>query len=165
MSLTQSEWTEESVNGFLVLTCTVHQTSTEYDAYTLKTPANTVDGTRPWRLSHTSSAAPESGAMPVEIWIGYDDNFAISLQHTSIIAASGAKYKQINDEGQGAVLDVEYSYLIDPNLGVADIVTLTNIAKGYKVNVPAAPYYAFNFAGTTVLVDDVTTTWKVTQKL
>ncbi|KKM58098.1 hypothetical protein LCGC14_1549920, partial [marine sediment metagenome] len=158
MSLTQSEWTKESVNGFLVLTCTVLQTSTETDAYTLKTPANTVDGTRPWRLSHTSSAAPETGALPVDIWIGYDDDFALSGQDTSLVAASGAFYKSINDEGQGAVLDVEYSYLIDPNLGIADIVALTDIGKGYKVNVPAAPYYAFNFDGTSVLADAVTTT-------
>lgn len=165
MSLTQSEWTKESVNGFLVLTCTVLQTSTETDAYTLKTPANTVDGTRPWRLSHTSSAAPETGALPVDIWIGYDDDFALSGQDTSLVAASGAFYKSINDEGQGAVLDVEYSYLIDPNLGIADIVALTDIGKGYKVNVPAAPYYAFNFDGTSVLADAVTTTWKITQKL
>ncbi len=165
MSLTQSAWTEETVNGFLVLTCTVLQTSTETDAYTLKTPANTVDGTRPWRLSHTSSAAPETGAMPVDIWIGYDDDFALSGQDTSLVAASGAFYKSINDEGQGAILDVEYSYLIDPNLGITDVVTVAAIASGYKVNVPAAPYYAFNFDGTSVLADAVTTTWKITQKL
>lgn len=165
MSLTQSAWVDESANGFLVLTCTVHQTSSETDAYTLKTPANTVDGTRPWRLSHTSDKAPETGALPVDIWIGYADNFVLSGQGASVVAASGAWYMQINDQGEGAGLDVEYSYLIDPNLGIADVVTVSAIASGYKVNVPASPYYAFNFNGGSALSDDCTTTWKITQKL
>lgn len=164
MSLTQSEWTTLTANGFLVMTCTVHHTNSEQDAYTLKTPANTVDGSRPWRLSHTSDKAPETGAMPVDIWIGYSDNFLLD-EDNPVIATAGALYKQINTEGQGAVLDVEYSYLIDPNLGVADVVTIGTAANGYKVNVPAVPYYAFAFNSASALSDDCTTTWKITQKV
>ncbi len=168
MSLTKGAWTDESANGFLVLTCTVLHTSSETDAYTLKTPARTLDGTRPWTLSHTSNTAPETGALPVDIWLGYADNFALSGQGASVVATGGGLYKEINDEGQAAVTaagsSLEYSYLIDPNLGEADVVTVAAIASGFKCNIPAAPYYAFNFNGGSALEDACTTTWKIVQK-
>ena len=43
MALTQGEWTATTVNGRLVLECDVVQgtTTIDYDAWTLKTPANT----------------------------------------------------------------------------------------------------------------------------
>ncbi len=167
MSLTQSEWTDESANGMMVITCTVLSGASDTDAYTLKTPARTVDGSRPFTVYHSATATPFGSALPVDVWIGYDDNFALSGQGASVVATSGGFYKEINDEGQAAIntagSQLEYSYLIDCNLGEADVVTVSAIASGYKVNVPAAPYYVFNLNAATAL-NEVTTTWKIVQK-
>jgi hypothetical protein len=163
MSLTQGAWSNKTVNGFMVGTCTVVQTASETDAYTLKVPAGYIDGTKPWTLIHSAAATPDGQALPVDIWIGYDDDFALSGQGASVVATNGAMYKQINDDCVLAVTTVEYAYHIHPNLGVADVVTVAAIATGYKVNIPAAPYYAFNLDGGSALAA-TTTTWVVVQK-
>ena len=162
MALTQSAWTDRSANGKLVLECTVVHTASETDAYTLKTPQGTIDGTRPWNVSYKAAITADGGAIPVDIWIGYRNNFALSGQGASVVATNGAFYKQINDDGVLAVTPLAYSHLIDPNLGEADVVTVVAIATGYKVNVPAAPYYAFNLNGGSALIG-TTVTWRIVQ--
>lgn len=166
MALTQSVWTDHSANGKLVLECTVVQTITETDSYTLKTPANTVDGTRPWTLFLEAAATPDGEALPVDIWIGYEDNFALSGQGASLVATNGAMYTEILDDCVLAVTPQVYSFLIDPNLGEADVVAVANIAYGFKVNIPAAPYYAFNLDGNTAganVLAATTITWRIVQ--
>ena len=162
MSLTQSAWTDHSANGKLILKCTVVQTTSEKDSYTLKTPANTIDGSRPWNLFLETSATPDGEALPVDIWIGYDDDFVISGNSTAVVAVNGAMYKQLLDDCVLAVTPLPYSFLIDPNLGVADVVTVAAIASGFKANVPAAPYYAFNLDGGSTLAA-ATITWRIVQ--
>lgn len=163
MGLTQSAWTTKTVNGFLVMSCTVKHT-TDSDAYTLKTPAGTVDGTKPFTVFQSASATEDGEAMPVDIWIGYDDDFALSGQGASVVATNGAMYAEINDDALLAVTTIEFAYHIHPNLGVADVVTGTNDPVGYKVNVPASPYYAFNIDGGSALNTGITATWVVVQK-
>ncbi len=164
MGLTQSAWDDQSVNGLLVLTCTVLQTSTETDAYTLKTPAKTIDGTKPWSLYYWASATADGQALPVDIWLGYEDNFALSGQGASVVATSGAFYKQILDDGVLAIVNFEYGHLFDPNLHKADVVTVAAIASGFKANIPAAPYYAFNINGGSTLNNAITMNWRIVQK-
>ncbi len=164
MSLTQSAWTDSSVNGLLILTCTVLQTSTETDAYTLKTPARTIDGTIPWNLFYWASATADGEAMPIDIWLGYEDNFALSGQGASLVAVNGGMYKQILDDGVLAIVNFEYGHLFDPNLRKADVVTVAAIASGYKANIPAAPYYAFNIDGGSTLNDSITMNWRIVQQ-
>ncbi len=164
MGLTQSAWAESSVNGLLVLTCTVLQTSTETDAYTLKTPARTIDGTRPWELYYWASATADGEAMPIDIWLGYEDNFVLSGQGASVVATNGGMYKQIIDDGVLAIVNFEYGHHFDPNLGVADVVAAASIASGLKANIPAAPYYAFNIDGGGTLNDAITVNWRIVQK-
>ena len=163
MALTQSAWDDNSVNGLLVLTCTVVHTTAETDAYTLKTPKNTIDGTRPWDLFYFADITADGGALPLDIWLGYEDDFALSGQGGSVVAASGAMYKQFMDDGRLAVVNAEHGFLIDPNLRDADVVTIGAIASGLKVNIPAAPYYAFNIDGGSALIA-TTMNWRIVQK-
>lgn len=162
MGLTQGAWTDHSANGKMVLECDIVQTTGETDSYTLKTPVKTVDGTRPWTLFVEAAATPDGQALPVDIWLGYEDNFALSGQGASVVAANGAMYKQVLDDCVAAVTPLAYSILIDPNLGEADVVTAAAIASGFKVCVPAAPYYAFNLDGGSTLAA-TTITWRIVQ--
>ena len=149
MSLTQSAWTESSVNGMLKATCTVAATTAENDAYTLKTP-KALDPTKPWTLIVETSAASDGAALPLDLWVGYSDSFALSGNSTTVAATDGINYKQITD-------DIGYSaassacFYFDPNQAVADVVAIADIATGYKVKVPIAPYYAFNLDGSSTL--------------
>lgn len=163
MGLTQSAWTESSVNGLLVLTCTVVATTSETDSYTLKTPARTIDGTMPWNLYYWAAVTPDGQALPIDIWLGYEDNFALSGQGASVVAVNGGMYKQILDDCRTAIINYEHGHLLDPNLRKADVVTIAAIASGLKCNIPAAPYYAFNLDGGSALVA-TTMNWRIVQQ-
>ena len=163
MAIVQSVWTEATVNGHLVLTCTVLADATLKDAYTLKTPANTIDGSRPFTVFQYADGTPDATVLPVQIWVGYASDFALTGDDATLAATSGSMYKQINNDCVLAVTTTVYSYLIHPNLGVADVVTVAAIATGYKVNVPPSPYYALCLNGGSTLAAQ-TTTWKIVQK-
>lgn len=162
MALTQSAWTDVSANGQMILECTVAQTTGETDAYTLKTPKGKLDSTRPWNLFVEAAATPDGQALPVDVWVGYEDNFVLSGQGANVVATNGARYKQITDDAVLAVTPLAHSFLIDPNLRDADVVTVAAIASGYKSNIPAAPYYAFNLNGGSALAA-TTVTWRIVQ--
>lgn len=150
MALTQSAWTDASANGKFVATCTVAATTSENDAYTLKTPKGLkVD--QPWTLIVKTSAASDGAAVPLDLWVGYSDNFVLSGNDSTVAATDGVNYKQITD-------DIGYSaassacFFFDPQQAVADVVTIAAIATGYKVKIPIAPYYAFNLDGGSTLL-------------
>ena len=161
MALTQGSWTEKTENGYKVLTCTVTATASENDAYTLKTP-NSLDTTKPWYLALTFSGTPDGSALPVEIWTGFSDSFAISGDGGAITATDGGKYKTIFDDCVLAVSGLNYFWLMDPDLAVADVVTVAAVATGPKVKIPKVPYYAFNLNGASTLAAE-TATWKIIQ--
>lgn len=165
MALTQSAWTNKTVNGFLVLTCTVTATTDEKNGYTLKTPANMLDGRRPFTVFLQCDADPDATENPmVKIGIGYADNFTMGPTTGALAVVSGSTYKQLLDDCGAAVDPTTYSFLIHPDLGVADVVLLSAIASGFKANVPPAPYYALNLASATKL-DAHVATWTIVQKL
>lgn len=150
MALTQSQWTEKTVNNRNVISCTVVATASENDAYTLKTPKS-LDPTKPWTLFYKAAATPDGQALPLDIWIGYDKDFVLSGDGSSVVATSGAKFKQVFDDVVLAVDTLIYAITFDPNLPVADVVTAVAIATGPKVKIPVAPYYAFNLNGGSTL--------------
>jgi hypothetical protein len=160
MALTQSEWSVKTVNKHLVMSCTVAATTAEYDAYTLKTPKD-LDPTKPWILSVVTSATPDGSALPLDLWVGYADDFALTTEPVS--ATSGYQFKSIFDDIVLAVTPIEYCFYMDPESPVADVVTVAAIASGPKVRVPVAPYYIFNLDGTSTL-NAHTATWTIVQK-
>lgn len=166
MALTQSAWTVSSLGEgekkTLVASCTVTATTAENDAYTLKTPTQ-LDPRKPWILGLVTSATPDGQALPVDLWVGYSDSFALSGDGANVVATgTGAKYKQIMDDVVLAVTPLMYVWQMDPDLAVADVVTVAAIATGLKIKVPVAPYYAFNLNGGSTLAA-ATATWVIIQ--
>ena len=53
---------------------------------------------------------------------------------------------------------------MDPDLAVADVVTVAAITTGLKVKIPKAPYYAFNCDGGGTL-NATTATWRIVQSV
>lgn len=149
MALTQSDWTEKDVNGVYVASCTVVSTTAENDAYTKRTPKG-LDPSKPWMMLYKASGTPDGQALPMDLWVGFNDNFALSGDGANVVATNGAEYKSIFDDVVLAV-NKYYAFAFDPNLGVADVVTVAAIATGPKVKVPVAPYYAFNLDGGSTL--------------
>ena len=163
MALTQSAWSETYVNGLYKASCTVASTTAENDAYTLKTPAN-LETDKPWTLFYSASATPDGQALPLDLWIGYSDSFALSGDGANVVATgTGSNYKSIMDDVVLAVSPIAYSFAFDPDQAVADVVTVAAIATGLKVKVPIAPYYAFNLDGGSTLAA-ATHTFIIVQK-
>lgn len=166
MALTQGAWTVstlgEGAKKTLIASCTVTATTAENDAYTLKTPAQ-LNPTKPWMLGLVCAATPDGQALPVDLWVGYSDSFALSGDGASVVATgTGAKFKQIMDDVVLAVSPLMYVWNMVPNLAVADVVTVAAIATGLKISVPVAPYYAFNLNGGSTLAA-TTATWVIFQ--
>lgn len=157
MSVTSNVWAKTTVNGFMVLTSTFASDAALYDTFTLKTPAGSVDGTRPFCMFLSAAATLDaSDAVPLEVWVGYNDDFALSGEQ-DMSATNGAFFKTLTDDCKLAVTTVQHIFLIHPNLVVADVVTVGAILTGYKVNVPAAPYYVIAIDGTTAISADLIT--------
>ena len=151
MALTQSEWVAKpSVNGKSVWECTVASTTSENDAYTKKTPAN-LDLSRPFTLFYSAAATPDGSALPLDLWIGFGSDFALSGDGANVVATNGANYKTIMDDVVLAVTTNKYAWVFEPNMLVADVVTVAAIATGLKVRTPNACYLAFNLDGASTL--------------
>ena len=164
MALTQGSWTKTASNGYNKWECTVAHTNSENDAYTVKTPSQ-LDGNRPWHMAMSASATADGAALPLDIWLGYNDSFALSGNDAAVTAGTnGYKLKQICDDCVLAVTTLKYSFMFDPELPVADVTTVAAIANGFKARIPAAPYYAFNLNGADTLNNSITTTWTIYQK-
>ena len=163
MALTQGAWSEDWVADIYKATCAVVSTTGENDAYTLKTPAN-LDGSKEWTLFYQASGTPDGSALPLEVFVGFTDNFVVTGDAGTIGATDGSVFKDIFDDVVLAVAPLIYSWKMSPNLGVADVVTVAAIASGAKVNMPVAPYYAFNLNGASTLAA-VTHTFTITQKI
>ena len=165
MALTQSSWVKSTSNGYHKWESTVLQTSSENDAYTLKTPKE-LDGSKQWSMTMSASATADGAALKMDLWAGYNDDFALSGNDTAVTAGTnGFEVKQICDDCVLAVSTLKYSWIFDPELPVADVVTVAAIANGFKVRTPIAPYYAFNLDGGGTLNNAITVTWTLFQKI
>lgn len=145
MALTQGTWTTKSIGNHVHMMCNVAFTTAENDAYTLKTPA-ALDPKRPWTLIVTPAATADGSALPLDLWIGTDTDFALSGDGASVVATSGAEYKNICDDVSAATGRV---ISMDPEGRLADVTAIAT--GGLKIKVPIAPYYAFNLDGSTTL--------------
>ena len=163
MALTQGAWGETFVNGLYKATCAVVSTTAENDAYTLKTPTN-LDSSKEWTLFYQASGTPDGSALPLEIFTGFTDDFVVTGDGATIGATDGGSFAEIMDDVVLAVAPLIYSWKLDPDLTVADVVTVAAIATGLKVKIPVAPYYALNLNGASTLAA-VTHTFTIVQKL
>ncbi len=141
--LTSGAWTDKVVNGRLVLECDLTQVAaTVEDGYTLKTPANRLDTTKSWILFvNTTPTAVDTGAVPVDLWAGWADAFALT--------GANAPTATYGAEVAAAVLtDVQAKVnatIVDPNY--TGTVVAGNVTVGGHVNAGTAPYYIINLDG------------------
>jgi hypothetical protein len=165
MALTQGSWVKSTSNGYHKWECTVAHTNSENDAYTLKTPKE-LDGSKQWAMSMSASATADGAALPLDLWAGFNDDFALSGNDAAVTAGTnGFEVKQICDDCVLAVSTLKYNFIFDPELPVADVTTVAAIANGFKVRTPIAPYYAFNLDGGGTLNNSITTTWTIFQEI
>ena len=152
MALTQGSWNiqKSSDKGTSIWKCNVAFTTAENDAYTLKTPKE-LDTTKAWTLLISAAATPDGQALPVDLWGGYNSSFALSGDGANVVAASGFKIKEVLNDAVLAVTPLVYQITFDPNLPVADVVTVAAIGSGLKVRIPILPYYAINLNGGSTL--------------
>ena len=152
MALTQGAWTTQlsGDSGFYVTKCNVAFTTAENDAYTLKTP-RLLDTTKQWTMLLACAATPDGSALPLDIWGGYGDSFALSGDGATVAATNGVLIKQVFDDVVLAVSPLIYQFTFDPDLPVADVVTVSAIATGPKIRIPIMPHYAFNLDGASTL--------------
>ena len=165
MAMTQNDWvTADSTDGFNKWTCTIVTGGTDLnDVYTKKTPAE-LDGSRQWYMQVSASGTPDGSALPLDMWVGYNDSFAISGDDGTVTAGdNGGKFKQISDDIVLAVTTLKHTFVMDPNRTLADIDLVANILDGYHIKTPDAPYYAFNCNGASTLAS-VTMTFTVAQR-
>ncbi len=152
MALTQGAWATQVTNdnGVYITKCNVAFTVAENDAYTLKTP-NLLDTSKAWTLLIVAAATPDAVALPVDLWGGYGDSFALSGDGATVAATNGVKIKQVLDDCVLAVTPLVYQITLDPNLPVADVVTVAAINSGLKARIPVFPHYAINLNGGSTL--------------
>lgn len=165
MALTQGAWIPQVTNNgkFQVYKCNVAFTTAENDAYTLKTPKS-LDTSKPWQMLMSFSATPDGQALPVDLWGGFSDTFALSGDGANVVATNGVKIKQIMDDVVLAVTPLIYTFTFDPDLPVADVVTVAAIGSGLKVRIPVFPYYAINLNGGSTLAAQNVNIWIIQRK-
>lgn len=156
MGLTPTNWTIDEVNGHLVLECSVAAASVS-DSYTKKTPARTLDPTKPWILMvNTAGTTLVTGTVLVDIWAGYDDDFALTGDTTAVVATSGGEVASaVMDDVQAEMLTT----IVDPNYTGTAVQAATNVVG--IVNAGTAPYYVIHLDGSSL--DSATCLFKIIQ--
>ncbi len=154
MALTQGAWVEKTINGVYVAYCDVTATIAEHKSATLKTPLG-LDTSRDFLLVVNTAAATLDGAtLPVDIYAGYSDSFALSVTTSTLTVTDG--YLLSPD----VIADVKATagnVVVDPNLNeIAD-------AAGVVVRGADVPYYGFVLDGAGAL-NAATCRWLICQK-
>lgn len=147
MALTQGAWSSKSVNGKAVFECDVVQTTAENDAYTLKTPKE-LDTSRAFILMvNTGNVTLDGSALPVDIYAGYADDFAVTGDGATMGATSGGLVAaDVIDD----VKSVVNSIIIDPNYNAAKVASTLAGVRGV-INAGTPPYFAFSLDGASTL--------------
>lgn len=161
MALTQGEWIQQigGDSNLQIWKANVAYTTGENDAYTKPIPKS-IDTTRQYTLLVQHAATPDGSNLPIDLWMGYGDSFALSGDGANVVADNGFNYKELLNISEGAVA-VAYAITIDPELPVADVVTVAAIASGLKVRVPKGLRHAFNLDGASTLNATNTNFWVI----
>ena len=159
MALTQGAWSSKTVNKHLICTCTVGVTTAENDAYTLPTPKE-LNGKKPWTLFIVPAEdLDDAGAIVVDLWGGYADDFVLTGDSTTVAATSGAEIGNIisTDIKAGVVCAVR---IVPANVGTMAAVTTV---PGAVATVAPLPYYAINLDGASTFQDAADVTFVIVQ--
>ena len=143
MALTQGAWVEKSVNGQYVAYCDVTSTVAEYIHATLKSPKG-LDTTKPYLLVVNSESATlddTSAVIPVDVYAGYSEDFALSVTTSTLTVTDGAL---IANDMIADVRTAIGAVIVDPNLQIAN-------AAGVVCRGAAAGYHGYTATAASVL--------------
>lgn len=163
---TVNEWSPvvTQQNKFMVWSTTlVMNDNGESDIFTKRTPKE-LDPDKPFELIFYASNTPDGSALPVKLWGGWADNFALAGDTTTVAATNGVAIKQIMDNCVTAITTLPFHINFDPDLPVAEVVAVASIASGFKVRPPKFPFYIFHFDGASTLTASITYTLYLIQK-
>lgn len=169
MALTYSPttgWAERTEGKFWVASQAITNTTSETDVYTTITPTG-LDGSKPWMLMLTYSATLDTGQTPnVELWVANDRDAVLSSESPPVPVPAGSayKYREILDDSILAVSPIVYVWQMDPELPVAEVVTVAAINTGLKLRCPAAPGYFIVINGDSTASAGVVTTVTIMQQ-
>ena len=146
--LVSGAWTQQVIadGSMQVWKSHIVFTTSENDAYTPPIP-KTIDTTKRFEMMLVFAATPDNAALPLDIWAGYGDSFAVAGDGASNAATNGFKLKQLCDDVVLAVTPLVYHFTLDPDLPVADVIAVANILNGFKVRIPKGLRIAFNLNG------------------
>ena len=156
---TISDWTVKSVKGRTIATCTATTDANNLCNYTKRTPKE-IDCSKKYTLVVSASAAQDGAAAPIALYFATGPNLSLSGTSARPTVTDGFEYKNITDDlgYNGAVTGV--TFIIDPDLPVAEVVAIASVATGMKTRAPMAPAHAFsmNAASGTLLAHTLTFT-------
>ncbi len=157
MALTQGAWSKKTVNGMLVLQCTVAGETADADIITLRTPQD-LRGDKPFSLSvYADEDLSASGSAAVDIWGGYADNCSLATADVGTYCVLVAANSNDIDAGGTQVIHVL------PGVG-GNVTQVTDASPGWSV-IPPYPYYIFNVDLSTSLQDAASIVFTVVQKI
>jgi len=122
-----------------VTTCTVTATTAEYKSATLKVPKRMLDVTKPFTLYvNTAGTTLDGSALPVDIYAGYTDDFALSVTTTTLTVTDGFL---LSPDVIADVKALMGTVIVSPDLNdIAD--NADDLVRGNPV-----PYYGFVLDG------------------
>jgi hypothetical protein len=119
MALTQGAWNEYTVNGHYAAYCDVTSTTSEELISTLPTPSG-LDTSKSYLLVANSASVTmdaTSAVIPVDIYAGYTDSFALNVATDTLTVVDGA---QIANNIMADVRTAVGSVIVDPTLQIAN---------------------------------------------
>ncbi len=156
---TQTDWKVKSVGKTIVATCSVTTDANNLCNFTKRTPKE-IDCSKKYTLVVSASAAQDGAAAPIALYFATGDKLALAGTTGRPTVTDGFEYRNITDDlgYSGAVTGV--SFIIDPDLPVADVVAIASVATGMKMRAPAssAHAYSMNAASGTLLAHTLTFT-------
>ncbi len=140
MAYSQGSWVKSTVEGRLVLKCTVTTTTSETDIVTAPTPANSLDPTKPWILVVNAAGTDISdSSAPVDIYMGFSSTFATTSLSSTVTVTDGY---EVASDVMDNVSDEALVVTVNPNRTAAKVQSVTGTAG--EVNAGTAPFYAIN---------------------
>jgi len=141
---TQTAWTTpKTVGNQVVSTSTSTTDANNLCNFSLRTP-NGIDCSKRYTLIAIASAAQDGAAAPLAIYFSTaSDTLALAGTTGRPTVTGGYEYGNIVDDlGYGGAST--NTFIIDPNLAVANVVTTAAKATGLKSRVPGAVNHAFS---------------------
>ena len=157
MALTQSAWTDTTVNGRLISTCNVAGETSDADLMTVRT-SKALDPAKPWSLVvYVNEDLSAAGTAAVDIWGGVTDNCSLATADVGTNAYLVCALSGDLDAGGTQVTHVFQG------VQGGTFTQVTNSTTLNFVIIPPYPYFIINVDLSTSLQDAATIYFTIIQ--